>query len=84
VLLTVERLAVPIVFLVATSSAPRPTRSACRSSFRSSGATPWTHRWASAGALAETALLSANALVPLNRSGLRTDVVPTVSVEWRF
>jgi hypothetical protein len=34
--------------------------------------------------LAETALLSANALVPLNRSGLRADVVSTVSVEWRF
>jgi hypothetical protein len=32
----------------------------------------------------ETALLSANALVPLNDDGLRPDVVPTVSVEWRF
>src|SRR5262245_19044354 len=32
----------------------------------------------------ETALLSANALVPPNRSGLRANVVPTVNVEWRF
>jgi hypothetical protein len=32
----------------------------------------------------ESALLSANALVPLNRSGLRPDVVPTVNLEWRF
>jgi len=32
----------------------------------------------------ETALLSANALVPMNRSGLRANVVPTVNVEWRF
>jgi hypothetical protein len=32
----------------------------------------------------ETALLSANALVPINRSGLRANVVPTVNVEWRF
>jgi hypothetical protein len=33
---------------------------------------------------AESALLSANALVPLNRDGLRANVVPTVNVEWRF
>jgi hypothetical protein len=32
----------------------------------------------------ESALLSANALVPLNREGLRANVVPTVNVEWRF
>ena len=36
-------------------------------------------RWS----LAETALLSANALIPLTRDGLRADVVPTVNIEWR-
>jgi hypothetical protein len=37
-------------------------------------------RWS----FAETALLSANALVPLTRDGLQADVVPTVNVEWRY
>ena len=32
----------------------------------------------------ETGLLSLNALVPLNRAGLRADVIPTVDVEWRY
>ena len=32
----------------------------------------------------ESALLSANVLVPLNRQGLRADVVPTVAFEWRY
>ena len=37
-------------------------------------------RWS----FSETGLLSVNALVPLNRAGLRPDVVPTVGVEWRY
>jgi len=34
--------------------------------------------------LAPTAVLSANALVPVNRDGLRADVVPTLEVEYVF
>jgi hypothetical protein len=33
---------------------------------------------------AKTAVLSANALVPLNRAGLRADVIPTVEIEYSF
>jgi Putative MetA-pathway of phenol degradation len=33
---------------------------------------------------AQTAVLSANALVPLNREGLRADVIPTVEMEYTF
>jgi hypothetical protein len=33
---------------------------------------------------AQTAVLSANALVPLNREGLRPDVIPTVEIEYTF
>ena len=33
---------------------------------------------------ASAAVLSANALVPLNRQGLRADVIPTFEVEYAF
>jgi hypothetical protein len=29
-------------------------------------------------------VVSANALVPLNRQGLRADVIPTVEIEYAF
>ena len=83
-LLTVELLAVPIVFLGRHEhGAPAETiRMPFFFRIERSDAVDASMglRWR----LAETALLSANALVPLNRSGLRADVVSTVSVEWRF
>jgi hypothetical protein len=33
---------------------------------------------------AEAGVVSANALVPVNRDGLRADVIPTVQVEYAF
>jgi hypothetical protein len=33
---------------------------------------------------ADNAVVSGNALVPLNRQGLRADVIPTFEVEWTF
>jgi hypothetical protein len=33
---------------------------------------------------AEAGVFSANALVPINREGLRPDVIPTVQMEWAF
>jgi hypothetical protein len=33
---------------------------------------------------AETGVLSANALLPLNRDGLRADVIPAVQIEYAF
>jgi hypothetical protein len=33
---------------------------------------------------AENAVVSGNALVPLNHQGLRADVIPTFEVEWTF
>jgi hypothetical protein len=33
---------------------------------------------------ADTGIVSANALVPLNQQGLRADVIPTVEVEYAF
>jgi hypothetical protein len=80
----VERLAVPIVFLGRHElSAPAdPIRVPFFFQIERSDAVDASVglRWR----FLETALLSANALVPLNRSGLRANVVPTVSVEWRF
>jgi hypothetical protein len=80
----VERLAVPIVFLGRHElSAPAdPIRVPFFFQIERSDAVDASVgiRWR----FLETALLSANALVPLNRSGLRANVVPTVNVEWRF
>jgi Putative MetA-pathway of phenol degradation len=79
-----ERLAVPIVFLGRHEiNAPTdPIRVPFFFQIERSDAVDASVglRWR----FVETALLSANVLVPLNRSGLRPDVVPTVSVEWRF
>jgi hypothetical protein len=33
---------------------------------------------------AETGVLSANALLPLNRDGLRADAIPTLQLEYAF
>jgi hypothetical protein len=80
----VERLALPIVFLGRHElSAPAdPIRVPFFFQIERSDAVDASVglRWR----FLETALLSANALVPLNRSGLRANVVPTVNVEWRF
>ena len=80
----VERLAVPIVFLGRHElGAPAdPIRLPFFFQIERSDAVDASVgiRWR----FVESALLSANALVPLNREGLRPNVVPTVNVEWRF
>ena len=83
-LMPIEQVAVPIVFLgrdeLAAPSAPiadpfffQIERS---DTFDASVGVRWR--------FTDTAVLSANALVPLNRQGLQADVIPTVEVEWTF
>jgi len=80
----VERLAVPIVFLGRHElNAPAdPIRVPFFFQIERSDAVDASVglRWR----FLDTALLSANALVPVNRSGLRANVVPTVNLKWRF
>jgi hypothetical protein len=83
-LMPVERVAVPIVFLGRDELSP-PTEPIANPFFfqieRSDTVDASVGvRWR----FAETAVLSANALVPLNHQGLRADVIPTVEVEWTF
>jgi hypothetical protein len=83
-ILLTDRLAVPIVFLGRHElGAPAdPIRLPFFFQIERSDAVDASVglRWS----FLETAFLSANALVPLNSDGLRPDVVPTVSVEWRY
>ena len=81
----VERLAAPIVFLgrheLSAPADPIPVPFFFQIERSDAVDASVGLRWH----FVEAALLSANALVPLTRSsGLRADVVPTVSVEWRF
>ena len=80
-----ERLAMPIVFLgrdeIGAPADPIPVPFFFQIERSDAVDASVGLRWR----FSETALLSANALVPMNRSsGLRAKVVPTVNVEWRF
>jgi len=79
----IEQVAIPIASSAATSSAPRSCRSPTfffqieRSDiFDASVGVRWR--------FADNAVVSANALVLLNREGLRADVVPTFEVDCTF
>ena len=80
----IEQVAVPIVFLGRNELSP-PTEPIANPFFfqieRSDTVDASVGvRWR----FAENAVLSANALVPLNHQGLRADVIPTFEVEWTF
>ena len=80
----IEQVAVPIVFLGRDQLSP-PTEPIANPFFfqieRSDTVDASVGvRWR----FAENAVLSGNALVPLNHQGLRADVIPTFEVEWTF
>jgi hypothetical protein len=80
----IEQVAVPIVFLGRDELSP-PTEPIANPFFfqieRSDTVDASVGvRWR----FAENAVVSGNALVPLNHQGLRADVIPTFEVEWTF
>ena len=82
VLTPLEQVAVPIVFLGRHElSAPAdPIPLPCFFQIEGSDVFAVGIRWR----FAKTAVLSVNALVPLNRDGLRPDVIPIMEIEYSF
>ena len=76
--------AAPSCSSAVTSSKPSPTRSTTPFFFQIERNDIYDVSLGLRLLFAESAVVSVNALVPLNEDGLRADVIPTAQVEYTF